>query len=195
MSPSKALPVALLPPLRELSFSRQPHRTDVQTILIRVVEDAVLGVAAAAGGTFEGDQRPGVRTGQRVIVDDEVRAQSRLTAHGEGTVGRRTDTEVGRVVEHLASLRRVAVGVRRRPACVADQTIVLHDRARAVGVHAAGRVEQGLQVEHGVQIVADLLLAAQTDERGAHLVGGDAEVRTIGVLLRSGSPAGRRRAR
>src|SRR6202012_4986422 len=73
--------------------------------------DALSGANAWSLLTFEGEQRPCVRTGERVIVDDEVRAQCRLTAHGEGTVGRRTDTEVSRVVEHLAGLRRVAVGV------------------------------------------------------------------------------------
>ncbi len=45
-----------------------------------------------------------------------------------------------------------------------------------LAVHATRRVEQGLQVEHGVEIVADLLLAAQADERGAQLVDGDAEI-------------------
>src|SRR5581483_12085307 len=126
----------------------QPHRTDVQTILIGVVVDTVFGVATAAGCTFEGEQRPGVRTGQRVIVADEVRAQSRLTAHGEGTVGRRTDTEVGRVVEHHAGLRRIAVGVGKPAAELRRlaEAVVLSDRTDAVGVHTRGRVEQGLQV-------------------------------------------------
>jgi hypothetical protein len=37
------------------------------------------------------------------------------------------------------------------------------DAADAVGVHAARRVEQGLQVEHRVEIVRDFLLAAQAE--------------------------------
>ena len=38
------------------------------------------------------------------------------------------------------------------------------------------------KIEDGVEIVRDLLLAANADERVAHLVGGDAEVRTKRVL-------------
>src|SRR6185437_14385676 len=117
-----------------LNFSRETHRADIHAILIRVVEDAVLGVAAAAVRALEGDDRPGVRTGDRIVVDDKVRGQRALAAHGEGTIGRRTEAEVGGVVEHLAGFRRVAERVLEPD--VRGQAVIRGDGAGAAAIHA-----------------------------------------------------------
>src|SRR4029077_5062685 len=69
---------AAIAAISDLGFRSEAKRTDVDPIFERVVQDTVLGIAATAVGTLEGDHRPGVRTGQRIIVDDQVRAQRAL---------------------------------------------------------------------------------------------------------------------
>ena len=91
-----------------MRFSREPDRADIHPVLERVVVNAIFGVAAAAVSALVGEQRKGISTGDRVIVGDEVRAQRALAAHGQRAKGRRTQAEIGGVVEHLAGLGRIA---------------------------------------------------------------------------------------
>jgi len=105
--------------------------------------------------TFEGGSDPGRFEPDSAYSDDEgPELGAGLAANGEGTVSsRRTDTEVRPRVEHSGQLSTSRSPPRRSwPRCQdgrLNETIVLHERPTTVGVHARGRVEQGLQFEQG----------------------------------------------
>src|SRR4029077_5031855 len=122
---------AAIPAISDLGFHREANRTDIDPIFERVVQDTVLGIAATAVGTLEGDHRPGVRTGQRIIVDDQVRAQRARTAEGHRAIYWGADTGIGHVVEHLAGFGQIAERVLR---CKVRYSVVLHDGSDAVGI-------------------------------------------------------------
>ena len=164
----------------ELGDAGQAHWTDIDAIFVGIVVDTVLGVAAAAIGALEREQRKRIGAAKRIVVTDQFRGQRGLPAHRERTVDRRADAEIGGIVEHLAGAGKILERVLEPE--IGGQAVVLGDAANAVGIVAARGIEHRLQVEDGVEIVADLLLAAQADERVTHLARAGAEVRTVRIL-------------
>ena len=159
--------VKLVRDLLELVLDPPAHRAVLPDILQRLIEAAILGVAAAGCGSREADHREGLRRGQGVILGNAIRQQSSVTAKRERAELRRANTRVGGSPKRLTGDTRIDVGALP----VQGHAIVERYGFQGVADGAGGRVEERLQLEHTRPALEEFGTALQADLRLAQIVG------------------------